>query len=125
MNYFTLNQNPINLNRPYEYAVQHTHVQNHSDDFAYIISLPDGRQVAADHQGKAVLDSAGRYQQITGPDQMSHAERMDTLQTIRSSPQHGASQAPSAEETAAIREHLAARYGAKISATESEANPYK
>jgi hypothetical protein len=64
-------------------AASPVHVEQHTNDFPYIIQLPDGRMVAADHDGRPMVDNQGRMQAFSRPDSMSNQQRRDTVQAIR------------------------------------------
>lgn len=92
------------------------HVFEHSNDFPHIIQLQDGRCVAADHEGRPIVDAQGRMQAFQNPASLSHSERAAFVQDIRRDAETHI--APSVDETVRIREYLAAKYGTEVAGPE-------
>lgn len=76
--------------------------------------------VECDHQGVPIRNAQGQCVGYAGPESLTHAERVEAVQTIRGTQQ---CQAPSPEDTAAIRDYLAAKYGYQVAAPEGSAAP--
>ncbi|AJY42434.1 hypothetical protein I6G56_11735 [Burkholderia humptydooensis] len=84
--------------------------------------------VECDHQGVPIRNVQGQCVAYAGPESLNHAERAESVQTIRyaepkNSTQSGSYNAPSPEDTAAIRDYLAAKYGYQVAAPEGSAAP--
>ncbi|HDR9236726.1 hypothetical protein [Burkholderia vietnamiensis] len=109
----------VNLGRPDTSPV---HVHEHSDNFPHIVRLQDGRHVAADHDGRPIMDAQGRYQTFQNPETLSHSERVAFVEDIRRDTE--THYAPDADETARIRAHLAAKYGQNVAAPEGSTTPH-
>ncbi|MBU9680901.1 hypothetical protein KTF37_29055 [Burkholderia multivorans] len=79
--------------------------------------------VECDHQGVPIRNAQGQCVAYAGPESLTHAERVEAVQTIRETPQYQAHEAPNSEDTAAIRDYLAAKYGYQVAAPEGSAAP--
>ncbi|WP_175888326.1 hypothetical protein [Burkholderia contaminans] len=93
----------------------------HEDELAGL-----AHYIECDHLGVPLRNAAGQCVAYSGPESLSHAERIETVQTIRyadpkNSTQSGSYSAPSPEDTAAIRDYLASKYGYQVAAPEGSA----
>lgn len=101
-------------------------VYAHSYDVPHIIQLVDGRFVAADHEGRPIVDRKGAMLPFNNPANLSPADRAEVVQDIRNGDPRNSTRsethaAPSPEDTAAIRDYLAAKYGANVAGPEGQA----
>lgn len=104
-------------------------VYAHTYDVPHIVQLDDGRFVAADHEGRPIVDSNGKMLPFNDPATLSHADRAEVVQAVRSgdpknSTPNASAFAPSSEDTAAIRDYLAAKYGANVAGPEGSSTPH-
>jgi hypothetical protein len=77
--------------------------------------------VECDHQGVPLRNVHGQCVAYSSPDTLSAREQVDAWRDA--DPQAHTQQAPSADDTAAIRAYLAAKYGAQVASPEgSEAH---
>ncbi|HEJ2441811.1 TPA: hypothetical protein SLZ45_003336 [Burkholderia multivorans] len=74
--------------------------------------------VECDHLGVPLRNAAGQCVAYGGPESLSHSQRVEVVQAVRQSDQYQAHEAPSHEDTAAIRDYLAAKYGYQVAAPE-------
>ncbi|MGC3026150.1 hypothetical protein ACPUER_13545 [Burkholderia sp. DN3021] len=93
----------------------------HEDELAGL-----AHYIECDHLGVPLRNAAGQCVAYSGPEALSHAERVEAVQTIRyadpkNSTQSGSYSAPSPEDTAAIRDYLASKYGYQVAAAEGSA----
>ncbi|MCW3504360.1 hypothetical protein [Burkholderia cenocepacia] len=94
----------------------------HEDELAGL-----AHYVECDHLGVPFRNAAGGCIAYSAPESLAHAERVEFVQTIRydepkNSTQSGSYSAPSPEDTAAIRDYLAAKYGANVAGPEGQAS---
>lgn len=93
----------------------------HEDELAGL-----AHYIECDHLGVPLRNASGQCVAYSGPETLSHAERVEAVETIRyadpkNSTQSRGYSAPNPKDTAAIRDYLAAKYGANVAGPEGQA----
>jgi hypothetical protein len=89
------------------YSAPPTRIEAHNGNPQYIIRMPDGRHVSANADGQPLLDAQGHMETWGGSDHMTPEQSRAVWRGTDPHVTH--TPAPTADETATIREQLRAR----------------